>query len=187
MTEGLVEFHPGVSMTRLAFELFRYCPACGAPQTEARGNPFVCSECAQTLYFNSATATAAIVTDGGPRVLLLERGRDPHRGKLGLPGGFVDLGECAEEALRREIHEEIGLHVSQLDYLASFANTYDYRGVRYCTTDFFYIGVVRDFDGIRIQASEIAGYRCVRPGPAELDAMAFPSNRRAVELFLERG
>lgn len=172
-------------MSRVCYEIFQYCPKCGAAQTESAGNPFVCAACRQTLYFNSATATAAIVTDGR-RVLFLERGRDPHRGKLGLPGGFVDFGEAAEEALRREIREEVDLEVSELHYLTSFANTYDYRGIRYFTTDFFYVCDVRDIGEIRIQASEIAGYRFVPPGPAELDAMAFPSNRRALELYLDR-
>lgn len=42
-------------------------------------------------------------------VLLIERGRDPFKGRHALPGGFVDYGEDIEAAIHREIEEETGL------------------------------------------------------------------------------
>lgn len=42
-------------------------------------------------------------------VLLIERGRNPFRGKRALPGGFVDYGEDITAAIHREIAEETGL------------------------------------------------------------------------------
>jgi 8-oxo-dGTP diphosphatase len=46
---------------------------------------------------------------GETRVLLVERGNEPYRGRLALPGGFVDPGETAEQAARRELEEETGI------------------------------------------------------------------------------
>ena len=43
--------------------------------------------------------------------MLVERGREPLKGYWSLPGGLVETGEKIEEALRREILEETGLHV----------------------------------------------------------------------------
>ena len=47
------------------------------------------------------------VHDG--RVLLLKRNGAPHAGTWGLPGGKIETGEAADEAARRELHEETGI------------------------------------------------------------------------------
>src|SRR4051812_28694184 len=59
-----------------------------------------------------AVTAGAIVTDSGGRVLLLKHRFRPGSG-WGLPGGFVEQGEQPEEALRRELREEIGLEVEE--------------------------------------------------------------------------
>lgn len=48
-----------------------------------------------------------VVRDG--RVLLVQRGREPDRGKWGFPGGLVEVGETAPMAALRELAEETGL------------------------------------------------------------------------------
>ena len=53
---------------------------------------------------------AAIVKDG--RLLLVKRLRAPEAGYWSLPGGKVDFGERVEDAVRREILEEVGLEIS---------------------------------------------------------------------------
>ena len=50
-------------------------------------------------------------SDAAPRILLVERGRQPLKGYWSLPGGLVETGEKLEEAVRREVLEETGLHV----------------------------------------------------------------------------
>jgi 8-oxo-dGTP diphosphatase len=48
-------------------------------------------------------------------VLLVKRGRQPAYGEWSLPGGLVEVGESLEEAVRREVREEVGLHVTVKD------------------------------------------------------------------------
>ena len=43
------------------------------------------------------------------KVLLIERGIEPFKGKWALPGGFLKMDESAEEGARRELKEETGL------------------------------------------------------------------------------
>ena len=51
------------------------------------------------------------VTDGRGNMLLVERGKDPFRGKLVLPGGHIEAGESPERAAVRELYEEAGVAV----------------------------------------------------------------------------
>ena len=56
----------------------------------------------------------------GDAVLLVRRGNEPSRGRWGLPGGVVELGETVEEAVAREVREETGVEVRPLRLLAVF-------------------------------------------------------------------
>ncbi len=53
-------------------------------------------------------SVAAIIRDGDGRILLQRRS---DNGRWGLPGGSVEIGESAREAILREVHEETGLTV----------------------------------------------------------------------------
>ena len=53
----------------------------------------------------------AVVHDRAGRLLLVQRGHDPHRGRWSLPGGRIEAGETPEQAVVREVREETGLDV----------------------------------------------------------------------------
>jgi ADP-ribose pyrophosphatase YjhB (NUDIX family) len=53
----------------------------------------------------------ALVHDQAGRLLLIQRGHDPHRGRWSLPGGRIEAGESPEQAVVREVREETGLEV----------------------------------------------------------------------------
>ena len=65
-----------------------------------------CNECGQ--WPQPSLAVDAVVIRGD-EVLLITRGRDPWKGMLAFPGGFVDKGEDPEVSVIRELREECGI------------------------------------------------------------------------------
>jgi len=57
------------------------------------------------------TSVVAVILDGDGRVLLTKRSIPPFLDLWVMPGGKIELGEPILEALKREVHEEVGLEV----------------------------------------------------------------------------
>lgn len=167
-------------------QLFRYCPRCGREQDAPAGNPFHCASCGHTQFFNPAAAVAAILLAPDGRALFLRRARDPGKGKLGLPGGFVDIGETAEEALKREIREEVNLEVGALEFLCTLTNEYDYKGVTYPVLDLFFVVRAASVSGATA-LDDVESLSWLEPRHLDLREMAFQSNAEALRRFMARG
>jgi len=164
--------------------IYRYCPRCAAEAMAVRGPQLVvCGACGLHLYYNPCAAVGAFLIDRQERVLFIRRAKNPSAGKLGLPGGFIDNGESAEDGLRRELREEIGLEIGQLAFLCSQPNSYPYGGIVYPTLDFYFIARVDDFSGARA-LDEVQGLAVRQASEVQEDELAFPSLRAAWQVFL---
>jgi 8-oxo-dGTP diphosphatase len=79
---------------------------------------------AHTYQYPRAALTVDCVVFGFDeselKVLLIQRGLEPFKGKWALPGGFVRVDETLDEAARRELAEEAGLENVFLEQLYSF-------------------------------------------------------------------
>ncbi len=145
----------------------------------------VCDSCGLHLYYNPCAAVGAFVIDRTDRVLFIRRAKDPAAGKLGLPGGFIDTGESAEDGLRREVREEIGLEVQACEFLCSQPNVYPFGGIVYPTLDLYFMVRVDTFDAARA-LDEVAGLVARRCDDVHLDELAFPSLKAAWPTFRAR-
>jgi NADH pyrophosphatase NudC (nudix superfamily) len=158
--------------------LLKYCPNCSKLAKLVDSRKILCGDCGFKLYLNTAAAVAGVIVDGDGRVMFIRRNREPRKGFLDLPGGFVDFGEDGETALRREVLEELGVEVTDVKYLRSIPNTYEYADILYHTLDLFF--TCRMADGVdlasiqfdRDEISEIL-YKC--PKVVSLDEIAFDS------------
>ncbi len=72
----------------------------------------------------AVTVDAVLLSLGadGLEVLLIERGHEPHAGAWALPGGFVDQDEALDQALRRELREETGIEVADLEQIGAYGD-----------------------------------------------------------------
>ena len=70
-----------------------------------------CTDCGFVYYFNPSSATVALILNEKKELLVCRRAKEPAKGTLDLPGGFIDMNETGEEGVGREVWEETGLKV----------------------------------------------------------------------------
>ena len=146
---------------------FKLCPMCGSKNIENHGNrKWVCPDCAFDLYNNVASAVGVVIRDRYNNLLFEIRAKQPRKGFLALPGGFVDFDESAEEAVVRECREEIGVAVEGVKFLCTAPNTYEYKNIEYKTCDIFFTAelapqfeTIDDFiKSLKAEESEVQGF-----------------------------
>jgi mutator protein MutT len=122
------------------FSQFHYCPECGSKRfTVNNEKSKKCGDCGFVYYFNSCAATVALILNKRNELLVCRRAKDPAKGTLDLPGGFIDMYETAEEGVAREVLEETGLTVKETTYRFSLPNVYVYSGFEVHTLDLFFL------------------------------------------------
>lgn len=157
---------------------FRHCPNCGHPEPLHDSLRSIrCAACGFRYFVNSAATVCAFVFYGD-RLILTQRARDPQKGTYDFPGGFMEWGESAEEALHREIAEELGIQVHSLAYVCSTANDYPYAGVTYKLADFYFLCRTDDISMLQPQ-DDVAGVLWVKPDAVDTSRLSFPSVREA--------
>jgi len=169
-------------------KLLKYCPSCGKESLHWDGEKkWSCPECSFTLYNNVAGAVAVVIRCGN-EIYLTRRNRDPKKGKLDLAGGFVDPKESAEETCKRELFEELQLeiNISNLKYLTSLPNIYQYKEIDYNTIDLFYEYNVSEKFEVNLELSEISEAVWVPLQELDLEDIAFDSQKRFFESYLKK-
>ncbi|MEU4828181.1 NAD(+) diphosphatase [Actinomadura citrea] len=97
----------------------RYCPRCGArTRVASAGHVRVCPEDGSQHFPRVDPAVIMLVTDEADRVLLA-RGPQWPADRRSILAGFVEPGESLEQAVAREVEEEVGLPVRDVRYLGS--------------------------------------------------------------------
>lgn len=99
--------------------LHRFCSRCGERTViAAAGHIRRCPACGAEHYPRTDPAVIMSVVDDDDRILL---GRQVHwpEGRFSTLAGFVEPGEAIEQSVRREVHEEVGVDIGEVQYIAS--------------------------------------------------------------------
>ena len=165
--------------------LFTHCPACGS-------NHFVqnnikskrCESCGFVYYMNASAAVAGFILNKNGDLLVCKRGKEPAKGTLDLPGGFVDDNETAEQAITREITEELGAKVVESSYLFSLPNQYLYSGLTVPTLDMFFACKLESTENLT-PADDVEDCFFVPVSDLNPELFGLNSIRKAVGMFIK--
>ena len=98
----------------------------------------------------------------------------------------MDAEESAEEALQREVMEELHLVTGSVQYLASFPNRYAFRDVIIPVTDLFFIVEVHNFEAIAAEPDEVDGWTFLPVESVAAESLAFGTHQRALQEYRHR-
>jgi NAD+ diphosphatase len=142
--------YAGATAAHLAlwYDTHRFCGRCATP-TEHKSDEraVVCPNCGNIEYPKIAPVVIVGVTDGD-RLLLTKYAAGYNR--YALVAGFVEIGETLENAVRREVLEEVGLRVRNIRY---------FKSQPWAFSGSLLSGFYADLDGsdtVRVDAKELA-------------------------------
>ena len=96
----------------------QYCGVCATPTERAEHERSrTCPTCGHTAYPRISPAMMCLVTRGSE--ILLARNVSFPAGRYSALAGFLEAGESVEEAVIREVQEEVGIQVTNPTYFAS--------------------------------------------------------------------
>lgn len=166
----------------MPMDVFRFCPRCGSNFNLQDTHSFLCAGCGLHYFINANAAVCALIIDGRDRLLLTVRAQDPAQGMLDLPGGFVDPQETAEDALRRELREELNLEIDSLCYIGSYPNRYIFSGLTYFTLDLAFVCRAVDLD-VLSPGDDVADAFFIPAAQVDLEKIAFDSIRTIIDAY----
>ena len=96
----------------------RFCGRCSSPTVhDGKERMMRCEKCGNMIFPRIAPAAIIALTNGDK--LMLSRYANRAVTRYGLLAGFIEIGETAEEAVAREVMEEVGLKVKNVRYYKS--------------------------------------------------------------------
>lgn len=129
---------------------YHYCPRC-KHQLKQVDTHLYCPNCDLKIYPNPSLAVALIAFNERGEVLLNKRKIAPNPGSWDTVGGFVNVGETVEEAIKREFHEETQGRCEIVKYWGSYPDVY---GVERSPTINLFVEVT--IGGEKLKASDDA-------------------------------
>jgi len=140
------------------------------------------------LYYHNTAGSVAAIIEYENDILLTIRAKDPGLGLLDLPGGFVDHNESLEQALVREINEELSFNIQSeaVTYLASEPNTYEYKNITYKTIDSIFIIKLTKKPNIVLEKSEIKGVLWLKKDEINIEHLAFSSIKKVLKDYINQ-
>jgi len=161
----------------------RFCMQCGGslatitPEGDNRER-LVCVDCGFVHYLNPRPVAGVLPVRADGKVLLVRRAIEPRVGTWVFPGGFMDLGESAEEAGARETREEAHLEVRNLELIGVYTRI---------EPGIVVIVFLGEAVGEAEAGDETSAVGWFGPDEIPWDELSFDTTHAALRAWLERG
>lgn len=159
------------------YHSFKYCPRCANPlELHSHERAKVCSKCHHHQYPRISPCIIVLVRKG--EQCLLAHAAKFASGRYSTLAGFIEAGESAEQAVHREIQEEVGISVKNVRYCFSQSWPFPHS---------FMIGFMADYDTgeIRPDGVEILDADWFKAEEMPILPPRFTIARRLINQFLE--
>ena len=159
------------------FHSFKYCPRCATPlELHEEERAKVCNKCAHHQYPRISPCIIVLVRKG--EQCLLAHAAKFASGRYSTLAGFIEAGESAEQAVHREIMEEVGIRVKNVRY--SFSQSWPFPHS-------FMLGFTAEYDEGQITPDgiEILDADWFDPDKMPVLPPRFTIARRLINQFLE--
>ncbi|MBD3300133.1 MAG: NUDIX domain-containing protein [Candidatus Moranbacteria bacterium] len=166
-------------------EVFKFNPLNGNKLVGKSENLLVDEKTGFHYYISPKPTVNVLIVNDNQEILMTKRGIDPGKDNWDLPGGFVDIGETLEEAVKREINEELRGEVKKIEYFGSFLNRYEYCGVNYHIVDVSFLVKLKTLRGLKPK-DDVAGFKFFKLDKIPFDRISFCSIREVLKQYLKR-
>lgn len=96
----------------------------------------------------AVTADCVVITkETEPKVLLIQRGNEPFKGQWAFPGGFMNMDETTEQCAIRELEEETGLKVTEIQQIGAYSKVD--RDPRGRTVTVAYLAIIDKVEAVK--------------------------------------
>jgi len=97
------------------YKKHKYCGRCGSILKDKKNERALHCEGCKTIYFPENFPAIIVLIKNKGKILLARNASFPEN-KYSLVAGYIDIGESAEEAVKREVMEEVGLNIKNIKY-----------------------------------------------------------------------
>ena len=98
----------------------------------------------------AVTADCVVITkEKEPKVLLIQRGHEPFKGYWAFPGGFMNMDETTEQCAVRELKEETGLKIANIQQIGAYSKVD--RDPRGRTVTVAYLAIIEKPQMVKVQ------------------------------------
>jgi len=112
-------------------DIYLFCPRCSknlVSKTIDKSVVKACENCG-FIFWNNPIAVVSLLLHQDNKILMLQRANQPFKNSWVLPGGFMNIDETSEDAIKREVKEETGLNVNVDGIIGVYRIDNDPRGI----------------------------------------------------------